>query len=273
MAALSSLAALRQYRQAHTTMVTVKDHVGGTITSTPAGIACGAACTVPFLEGMELKMTAKAEPGTQLARWTSGCSGRFESCTVVLRGAAKEFGALFEAGLWGEKYSNPHCSVTSHIYYPGEVLLNGWSSGRGDYQYRSTYLVGTEVKLTAVPRPGVRFNRWSGPCAAQGNPCTIQIQGSTRVNVSFDVNCLTISVSNSNTGSGTSGNPVGTCIGGVNPICNYVVPYGTPVSLWTIQLDGSTWVGWGGACAHRGLSRTCDIIMDGATWVSAKYRK
>jgi hypothetical protein len=40
---------------------------------------------------------------------------------------------------------------------------------------------GREVKLTAYMTPGHTFKGWEGPCAGQGNPCTIKVSGAMEV--------------------------------------------------------------------------------------------
>ena len=56
----------------------------GTVTSSPAGIVCGATCTATFAVGTPVVLTASPDAGSVFPGWTSGgCSGT-GSCTVTM---------------------------------------------------------------------------------------------------------------------------------------------------------------------------------------------
>ena len=56
----------------------------GTVTSTPAGIACGSTCSAAFASGTQVTMTAAASSGSTFAGWSGGgCSGS-GNCTVTV---------------------------------------------------------------------------------------------------------------------------------------------------------------------------------------------
>lgn len=48
---------------------------GGTVTSSPPGIACGADCSEEFEQGTEVLLTAGSGPGSTFVGWTGGCTG------------------------------------------------------------------------------------------------------------------------------------------------------------------------------------------------------
>jgi hypothetical protein len=60
---------------------------GGTITSSPAGINCGATCTASFGQGVTVTLTAAPAPGSSFTGWTGACSGT-GTCTVPMNAAA-----------------------------------------------------------------------------------------------------------------------------------------------------------------------------------------
>jgi hypothetical protein len=69
-----------------TFMVTnVQNGGAGTVTSSPAGISCGTACSASFLAGTSVTLTASASSG-QFSGWSGGpCSGSTSpTCTLVL---------------------------------------------------------------------------------------------------------------------------------------------------------------------------------------------
>lgn len=47
----------------------------GTVSSAPAGIACGVACTALFEEGTAITLTAVADAGSEFTGWSGACSG------------------------------------------------------------------------------------------------------------------------------------------------------------------------------------------------------
>jgi Divergent InlB B-repeat domain len=67
----------------------------GKVTSTPAGIDCGATCTASFARGTTVTLEALPADGSQFAGWSGACAGTAE-CTVTLTVAAS-VNAAFEA--------------------------------------------------------------------------------------------------------------------------------------------------------------------------------
>jgi uncharacterized repeat protein (TIGR01451 family) len=65
----------------------------GSVSSSPAGIDCGSACTHEFELGTVVKLTAVAAAGSAFAGWSGACSGNV-ACTVTLD-AAKTVTATF----------------------------------------------------------------------------------------------------------------------------------------------------------------------------------
>src|SRR5262249_6462582 len=60
---------------------------GGTVTSSPAGIACGGdiGCSSVFADGTAVTLTPNPHPGWVLSGWASACSGT-GPCTVSMLG-------------------------------------------------------------------------------------------------------------------------------------------------------------------------------------------
>ena len=59
----------------------------GTVSSTPAGIRCGSACTGQFLAGTAVLLRAAAATGSKLVRWSGACTGPKPTCSVGMDGA------------------------------------------------------------------------------------------------------------------------------------------------------------------------------------------
>jgi DNA-binding beta-propeller fold protein YncE len=78
---------------AHTLTVAKSGEGEGTVTSEPAGIACGTACAAEYDAGEEVVLTATPAPGSAFAGWSGDCSGS-SSCTVTMsegRSVSAEF--------------------------------------------------------------------------------------------------------------------------------------------------------------------------------------
>jgi hypothetical protein len=65
----------------------------GTVTSSPAGIACGATCKHPFAAGTAVTLTASAKTGSTFTGWSGACSGH--ATCIVKMSAAKSVKATF----------------------------------------------------------------------------------------------------------------------------------------------------------------------------------
>jgi hypothetical protein len=74
--------------------VTKSGHGAGKVTSTPAGIACGASCTTTFRGGTMITLTARARTGSTFVRWAGACTGTRRTCQVLVN-AAKTARATF----------------------------------------------------------------------------------------------------------------------------------------------------------------------------------
>ncbi len=72
--------------------VTKEGTGSGTVTSSPAGIDCGATCTAAFNQGLRLTLTATPAAGSSFTGWTTGClPNRGASASMLCRPAARGF--------------------------------------------------------------------------------------------------------------------------------------------------------------------------------------
>jgi len=84
------------------TLTATKTGAGsGTVTSSPAGIACGAACAQSFATGIAVTLTAAPDPGSVFADWSGACTGTVSSTSVTMS-AAKSCTAQFEKANLGK---------------------------------------------------------------------------------------------------------------------------------------------------------------------------
>ena len=81
---------------------------GGTISSDPAGIACGATCSAAFASGTQVTLTETAAAKSSFAGWTGSCSGNNPSCTLTLS-ASQQVTATFN--------TTQNLSALNHIIF------------------------------------------------------------------------------------------------------------------------------------------------------------
>jgi len=162
----------------------------GTVTSNPAGIACGSDCSHEYPAGRTVTLTATASGGSGFTGWGGACSGTAATCTVTMD-AAKAVTANF----------NPNVVLTLELTSERSNSLSDFGNGTvtgtgglsctihgGSSPVRCTrhYGPGTQVTLTAQPASDDTF-RWAGACSAvpPGAPCTITMNSDTQVAVRF----------------------------------------------------------------------------------------
>ena len=148
----------------------------------------------------------------------------------------------------------------------GTVIGNGINCP-GDCT--ESYNAGTDVLLRANPDASSVIASWSGAgCAGSTTTCTVTMSQARSVTVTFDAappQQFTLTVSKAGTGDGTVIGP------GINCGNNCTQPYdaGTIVTLSAEPDNGSTFVGWSGACS--GTATTCELTMDVSKTVTATF--
>jgi hypothetical protein len=156
----------------------------GTITSTPAGIDCGADCSEVFPGGTVVTLHAAAAADSTFAGWSDGpCSG-IGDCTLDATGAL-----TVQAMFTVEQHT---LTVSTAGGGAGTVTsnLSGIDCGTTCAQ---PYSPGTSVVLTASPRAGSAFMGWSGSCSGTGT-CTVSMTSARNVTATFliTLSCTTI---------------------------------------------------------------------------------
>jgi hypothetical protein len=168
----------------------------GTVTSTPAGIACATAggvttgnCAHEFVQGTTVTLTAMAASGT-FAGWSGACSGT--AACVVPMSQATAVEARFElpihrllvagagsgSGTIGSTPAGISCTVTVST-----------TSGNCDGQF----VEGTMVTLEATATSGL-FEQWGGSCSGTGS-CQVTLTAPLGVTASFVGNAQLIDLS------------------------------------------------------------------------------
>lgn len=124
---------------------------------------------------------------------------------------------------------------------------------------------GTTVQLTASPSGSSTFGGWSGACSGTGT-CQVTMNSALSVTATFNVPGFTLTVTSSGSGSGSvSSSPAGINCG---TICSVSFAGGTAVQLTASPNQGSSFVGWGGACSGTG---PCQLTLSSNQSVTASF--
>ncbi|MBK9035920.1 MAG: hypothetical protein IPL61_32500 [Myxococcales bacterium] len=237
--------------------VTPAGNGAGTVTSSPAGITCGADCTEPYAEGTVVTLTAAPSSGSTFVGWAGGgCSGG-GTCAVTVT-AATTVTATFAL--------NNSLVVTTTGTGTGRVTSAPAGIDCGA-DCSEAYPPATTVTLTATAAADSTFAGWSGGGCSGTGTCVVTVNAAVGVVATFTLVQYTLTVARAGTGTGTvTSVPAGiTC--GVD--CTEVYTTGTAVTLAASPAAGSTFAGWsGGGCTGTG---TCVVTLAAATTVTATF--
>jgi hypothetical protein len=225
---------------ATTYALTVTKSGTGTVTSSPAGINCGATCTANFAGGTAVTLSAAPASGYVFGGWSGACSGT-GACTVTMD-AAKGVAATFTAQT-AAKYTLTVAKAGSGV---GTVTSNPAGINCGT-ACSYGFAAGTSVALSATPARGYVFAGWSGACTGTG-ACTVPMNAAKSVTATFNkaqsTNTFTVKVVRTGVGTVTS-NPAGINCG---TVCSAVFPAGTAVSLKAVPAAGYAYAGANTSC-------------------------
>lgn len=221
----------------------------GSVTSSPAGIDCGATCSVEF--PFQSTVTLAPSPGADFVfgGWSGACSGT-GSCTVTMdqpRAVGVIFLELFTLTV-------QHTVGGSVMSTPSGIICGAACI--------TDFPDGTPVGLTATPEPGFIFAGWSGACTGAG-ACAFSLTADATATATFQP-ILSVTVA-AGSGSATS-EPAGiTCSSGT---CTAAFPLDTIVSLTPTPSAGWAFRRWNGDCTGSG---SCVVTMDQPHTVGAEF--
>ena len=150
----------------------------GTLTSNPAGIACGATCTASFMSDSPVTLTAAAGIDSIFTGWTGCDSVSGATCTVTMSNA-RSVTAIFMLQRFTLSVSKTSVLLGNGTVTPSPSGINCGTACSSDYVVR------TQVTLTAAPALGSLFTGWSGCDAVNGASCTVAMTAAKRVTASF----------------------------------------------------------------------------------------
>ncbi len=222
----------------------------GTVSSSPAGINCGANCGNNFDAGTIVTLTATANSNSVFAGWSGDATGT--GVAVITVDAVKAVTATFDLIPFMLTVNNAGggtvTSSSGGINCPGNCSAN--------------YAPSTTVTLTATPSAGATFVGWSGADSTSGNTATVTMTSARSVTATFS---YPVSVANSGGGTVTSVPGGISCPG----TCSTNYNYGTTLTLTATPSVGATFMGWIGADSVSG--NTATVIMNNARSVTATF--
>jgi DNA-binding beta-propeller fold protein YncE len=149
---------------------------GGTVTSSPAGINCGATCSASITNG-SVTLTASAASGSVFAGWTGAGCGSALTCTFTLS-ADTTVDAAFNPV--------PTSSLTVSKAGAGTGTVTSSPAGINCGATCTANIPNGSVTLTAAPASGSNFTGWSnaGTCTTSLT-CTFTLSAATTVTATF----------------------------------------------------------------------------------------
>jgi hypothetical protein len=149
---------------------------GGTVTSSPAGINCGSACSATYDLGTVVTLSATPNSNSNFWGWSGACAGT-GSCSVSMT-QARSVTATFTA-----KPPTFSLSVTKAGDGEGTVTSSPAGINCGS-ACSAAYDSGIAVILSATPDSNSNFWGWSGACTGTGS-CSISMTQARSVSASF----------------------------------------------------------------------------------------
>ena len=234
------------------TLNVVKTGTGtGTITSVPAGIACGIHCSYEFSNTDVVTLTALADGESAFRGW--------EGCNAV-DGAACGITMTWDATITATFEHNITLDVTKTGTGTGLIMSDPAGISCGDV-CSNTYWPseGTVVTLTATSDAGSTFAGWTGCGAATGNTYAITMTAAASVSAAFAHDSTVLVIKNgSGTGKVTSAPPGIDC----GATCRHLFDGGTALTLTAEPDPTSSFQSWTGCGSVSGVNCLISVSAD-----------
>jgi hypothetical protein len=262
-ACLTALLALSAQAQAATQTLSVeKPGAGtGTVTSSPAGISCGATCSAPFTEGATVVLSALPGPNSTEVSWGNCNEVTLGNECKVTMSTAKTVSATFnlqQRQLSVERKGAGTGTVNSS---PAGISCGSTCS--------ASFTKGEAVILSATPDASSLAPSWSGCDSVAEGKCTVTMNVAKAVTATFALSSHQLSVSKSGVGAPSSSiasSPVGIECG---PSCSASYLHGTTVTLTATpgpHVEAAQWSG----CDSEPEGK-CVVTISAAKGVSAAF--
>jgi hypothetical protein len=259
------------------------DGGNGSITSSPAGIACTVAptgttgaCSAGFLDGVPVTLTAAPTGDDRFVSWGGACAAATgASCTFVVGEGAT--GASV-------RFARPQAltvapSGTGEGSVAGGAIACERRSDANTGSCTAAAPFGTVVALAATPAANSTFAGWTGACSGTG-ACTVTIDEARTVGATFTRRQVALAVSLSGAGAGAVSVGDQRCTlatGQGSASCTLRVDVGRALALSAQPAADAEFTGWSGACAASARAPGCTLTLTadgavGATFVPGAVR-
>ncbi|MBI5750307.1 MAG: InlB B-repeat-containing protein, partial [Nitrospinae bacterium] len=220
-------------QELYTLTITKADTGSGTVTSSPAGIDCGADCSEAYNSATVVTLTPTPDTGSYFAGWSGDADCSDGSVTID---ADKTCTALFTLNAYNLNITiNPPAGGT--VTAPG---INCPGDCTESYNYN------TSVTITAVANTGYTFDSWTNCDSPSGNQCTMTMNSDKTVTANFTSTSIqyTLAIAKSGEGSVTVvSSPAGINCGAD---CQEAYNANTVVTLTVTPEPGTIFTGWAG---------------------------
>src|SRR5207253_2365423 len=147
-----------------------------TVTSSPAGIDCGATCSAAYDSGTVVILTAAPASGSTFIGWSgAGCTGP-DACTVTVT-ASTTVTATFDV----QRFALTVVKAGTG----GGTVASGPAGIDCGAACVAAYDIGTVVTLAATPAAGSTLVGWSGAGCNGTVPCAVTLTAATIVTATF----------------------------------------------------------------------------------------
>lgn len=239
----SVVARFEEIPASETFPLTVNILGGGTVTRSPA--------EGPYAEGAEVMLTAIPDPGWVFDGWSGALHGFRAEETLIMDGE-KTVTASFRVP------SSPPPVTPDPVRYSLTVTVVGQGAVSPD---GGTFLLGTDVSLTAAPSDGWTFAGWSGDLSGAVSPASLTMSGNRAVTATFEAVPVQFNLTILTEGDGQVT---------ASPDLTAYDP-GAEVELTAEPAEGWTFVGWSGNAS--GPDNPTSVTMDGARAATATFEE
>ncbi|MEE4296012.1 MAG: hypothetical protein V2J20_05285 [Wenzhouxiangella sp.] len=245
------------------TLTVAKDGTGsGFVISEPLGISCGSNCDETYYQGTLVTLTATPNAGSEFTGWAGCPLANGNECLNAVD-SDRTITATFT--------DTTEFTLTVATAGPGEGTVTSDPAGIDcGVDCNEIYPAGTEVLLTATPRPGDVFEEWSGCPEPLGNQCRYTANANLTVTANFMFRLTLVSgldVEKVGTGQGrVVSSPPGIDCG---DDCSGLYNLGQSVTLTATALPGSEFVGWTDCPNPNG--NECELSAGSVEVVTAQF--
>lgn len=162
----------------HVLTVSTDGNGSGTVTSSPAGIACGGDCSEAYTQGAGVTLTAAPAVGSSFTGWSGGgCSGT-GPCLLTMN-AAVAVTATFTIVQHALTVTLAGAGTGAVTSVPAGIACGATCGASYDF--------GTQITLTASTDAASTFLGWSGAGCSGLSTCVVTMNAAASVTATFGV--------------------------------------------------------------------------------------